>query len=35
MANSASAGLAGYFYTSNVARMHRVSEALDYGMVGE
>ncbi len=34
MANNTSFGLAAYFYTSDLGRMHRVSEALEYGLVG-
>jgi succinate-semialdehyde dehydrogenase / glutarate-semialdehyde dehydrogenase len=34
MANATSAGLAAYFYTRDVARVFRVAEALQYGMVG-
>ncbi len=34
MANDTEFGLAAYFYTENVRRMWRVSEALEYGMVG-
>jgi len=34
LANKTEYGLAAYFYTENVNRMWRVSEALDYGMVG-
>ena len=34
MANDTEFGLASYFYTSNVNRIWRVSEALEYGMVG-
>ena len=34
MANSADVGLAGYFYSKDVARCHRVAEALEVGMVG-
>ena len=34
MANDTEFGLASYFYTRDVARVFRVSEALDYGMVG-
>jgi succinate-semialdehyde dehydrogenase/glutarate-semialdehyde dehydrogenase len=34
MANDTEYGLAAYFYARDVARVHRVSEALDYGIVG-
>ncbi len=34
LANDTEFGLASYFYTSNVNRIWRVSEALEYGMVG-
>jgi len=34
LANATSAGLAAYFYTNDLSRSHRVSEALQYGMVG-
>lgn len=34
MANDADVGLAGYFYSKDVARCHRVAEALEVGMVG-
>lgn len=34
MANNTQSGLASYLYTDNAARIWRVSEALDYGMVG-
>lgn len=34
LANSTDYGLAAYFYTQNIARLHRVSEALQCGMVG-
>jgi len=34
MANATRAGLAAYFYTQNLSRIWRVSEALEYGMVG-
>lgn len=34
MANDTPYGLAAYFYSSNLGRAWRVSEALDYGMVG-
>lgn len=33
-ANATQAGLAAYFYTTNAARMVRVAEALEYGIVG-
>ncbi|BCZ18725.1 NAD-dependent succinate-semialdehyde dehydrogenase [Helicobacter sp. NHP19-012] len=33
-ANDTQYGLAAYFYTQNLARVFRVSEALEYGMVG-
>lgn len=33
-ANNTSAGLAAYFYTNDVRRVWRVSEALQFGMVG-
>lgn len=33
-ANNIEYGLASYFYTKDLARMYRVSEKLDYGMVG-
>ncbi|MDG1102685.1 MAG: aldehyde dehydrogenase family protein, partial [Ascidiaceihabitans sp.] len=33
-ANDTDFGLASYFYSSNHARVWRVSEALEYGMVG-
>ncbi|MFC3848444.1 NAD-dependent succinate-semialdehyde dehydrogenase [Helicobacter baculiformis] len=33
-ANDTQYGLASYFYTQNLARVFRVSEALEYGMVG-
>jgi len=33
-ANDTPAGLAAYFYTRDIGRVFRVSEALDYGMVG-
>jgi succinate-semialdehyde dehydrogenase/glutarate-semialdehyde dehydrogenase len=35
MANDTEYGLAAYFYTRDIARAWRVSEALEYGMVGE
>lgn len=34
MANDTEFGLAAYFYTNNAARQWRVSEALEYGIVG-
>jgi succinate-semialdehyde dehydrogenase/glutarate-semialdehyde dehydrogenase len=34
MANDTEFGLAAYLYTKDLARSHRVSEALEYGMVG-
>ncbi|MFN7323159.1 MAG: aldehyde dehydrogenase family protein [Sphingomonadales bacterium] len=34
LANCSRAGLASYFFTRDYGRVHRVSEALDYGMVG-
>lgn len=34
MANDTEFGLAAYFYSRNVARVYRVAEALEYGMVG-
>ena len=34
MANDTPYGLAAYFYTQNMARIWRVTEALEYGMVG-
>ena len=34
LANDTSAGLAAYFYTRDLSRAWRVSEALQYGMVG-
>ena len=34
MANSVDVGLAGYVYSSNAAQIFRVSEALQFGMVG-
>jgi succinate-semialdehyde dehydrogenase/glutarate-semialdehyde dehydrogenase len=34
LANNTSFGLAAYFYTSDLGRMFRVSEALEYGLVG-
>lgn len=34
MANSTDSGLAGYFYTEDISRLWRVSEALEMGMIG-
>jgi succinate-semialdehyde dehydrogenase/glutarate-semialdehyde dehydrogenase len=34
MANDTEFGLAAYFFTANLGRIWRVSEALEYGMVG-
>lgn len=34
LANDADVGLAGYFFTRDIGRAHRVSEALEVGMVG-
>jgi succinate-semialdehyde dehydrogenase/glutarate-semialdehyde dehydrogenase len=34
MANDADVGLAGYFFSKDVSRCHRVAEALEVGMVG-
>ena len=34
IANDTRAGLAAYFYTRDLARAHRLSEALEYGMIG-
>jgi succinate-semialdehyde dehydrogenase / glutarate-semialdehyde dehydrogenase len=34
LANNVDVGLAGYFYTQNIARLWRVAEALEVGMVG-
>jgi succinate-semialdehyde dehydrogenase/glutarate-semialdehyde dehydrogenase len=34
MANDTQFGLAAYFYSQNIARIWRVAEALEYGMVG-
>jgi succinate-semialdehyde dehydrogenase/glutarate-semialdehyde dehydrogenase len=34
LANDTEFGLASYFYTRDMGRVWRVSEALDYGMVG-
>lgn len=33
-ANNTQYGLASYFYTNDLSRMHRVAEKLEYGMVG-
>jgi succinate-semialdehyde dehydrogenase/glutarate-semialdehyde dehydrogenase len=33
-ANDTNSGLAAYFYTQNISRVNRVSEALQFGMVG-
>lgn len=33
-ANNIEYGLASYFYTNDLSRAHRVSERLEYGMVG-
>ncbi|GAA5938315.1 hypothetical protein JCM1841_006304 [Sporobolomyces salmonicolor] len=33
-ANDTEVGLAGYFFTENIARLHRVAAALEVGMVG-
>src|SRR5699024_7133358 len=33
-ANHAKYGLVAYFYTNDLSQMHRVSEALEYGIVG-
>eukprot|EP00040_Diaphanoeca_grandis_P031101 m.185369 g.185369 ORF g.185369 m.185369 type:complete len:540 (+) comp32232_c0_seq3:140-1759(+) len=33
-ANSTNAGLAAYFYTKNIGRVWKISEKLEYGMVG-
>ena len=33
-ANDTPFGLASYFYSSDLSRVHRVSEALEYGIVG-
>lgn len=33
-ANNIEYGLASYFYTNDISRVHRVSEKLEYGMVG-
>ena len=34
MANDTEFGLAAYFYARDTGRIHRVSEALEYGIVG-
>ena len=34
MANDTEYGLAAYLYTSDIGRVWRVSEAIEYGMVG-
>jgi succinate-semialdehyde dehydrogenase/glutarate-semialdehyde dehydrogenase len=34
LANDTTCGLAAYFYTKDVGRIFRVSERLDYGMLG-
>jgi len=34
LANSTPYGLAAYVYTQNVGRVHRITEALDFGMIG-
>ena len=34
IANDSEAGLAAYFYTTDLRRAHKVSRALEYGMVG-
>lgn len=34
LANNTDAGLAAYFYTEDISRLYRVSEALETGMVG-
>lgn len=34
MGNDTSAGLAAYFYGRDIARVYRVAEALEYGMIG-
>lgn len=34
LANSVNVGLAGYFFTNDVSRVWRVTEKLEYGMVG-
>ena len=33
-ANATNSGLAAYFYTQNISRIYRVSEALQFGMIG-
>ena len=33
-ANDTPFGLASYFYSADLSRVHRVSEALEYGIVG-
>ena len=34
MSNDTESGLAAYFYTRDIARVWRVAEALEYGIVG-
>lgn len=34
LANDTNAGLAAYFHTRDIGRIHRVSEALEYGIIG-
>ena len=34
LANDTDVGLAAYFYTENISRLYRVSEALKAGMIG-
>lgn len=34
MANDSKTGLAGYFFSRDIARIFRVAEALEVGMVG-
>lgn len=34
LANNTNAGLAAYFYTRDVGRVHRVADALEYGIIG-
>lgn len=34
LANCAEVGLAGYFFSSSIARVFRVAEALNVGMIG-
>ena len=34
LANSTEFGLASYFYASDLSRVYRVAEALDFGMIG-